>query len=428
VSRFGDLMADTFSPLRVRNFRLYLSGQAISLLGTWMQVAAQGWVVWELTKSPAALGTVAMLGSLPLLVLGPFAGAWSDRLDRRRVLIWTQVMAMVLAITLAILVQTELIQIWHVYLLALSLGAITALDFPTQQAFIGDIAGVGEIRKIVVVNAMINQMTRMVGPTLAGWVMGALGVAPAFWLNGISFLAVIATLVAIRSNQVQRASVDTRPLSQFVDGLKFIRSQPRIQDLMIVTAFATFFGIATMLIMPAFAAQVLHGDAKTYGAIMGANGAGALFSTILLVPMLQRVRRTGLMISTVLLWVGACIGLLSYTSWTPVALLCMFGIGLGIPVVMTTANGLLQTLAPVTMRGRLISVWFMVGFGLQPISSIFVGHVAEWFTTSVAIRTNAVLMVGGTLFVLLLRPGFRAWEANMHAKESKQSAVEPVTA
>src|SRR5438128_169042 len=265
---------DSFLPLRNWNLRVYLSGQAISLIGTWMQVTAQAWVVWSLTHSTAALGVVAMLGTLPILLLGPWTGVWADTLDRRRLLIVSQTSAMVLAITLALLVQTGVIQVWHVYVLATLLGIVTALDMPTQQAFIGDLSGMEQLRQAVVINNMLFQVSRMIGPALAGLVVARLGAALAFWLNGASFLAVIASLVVVRAYQVRRTGA--AGLSGFSEAVRFIRQNPRAQDLIVFTVIVTFFGISVMNILPAVAAQALHGSADVLGLLMAAGAVALL--------------------------------------------------------------------------------------------------------------------------------------------------------
>src|SRR5258706_2543785 len=218
---------DAFSPLRNRNLRYYMSGQAISLIGTWLQMTAQGWVVWEISHSTVALGVAAMLGSLPILIFGPWAGVWADRLDRRKLLIGTQAVAMLLAFVLALLTQLQVVQLWHVYVLSTLLGIVTALDMPSQQAFIGDMTGMGEVRRAVVLNAMIVQVSRTLGPALAGFIIGAVGAASAFWLNGVSFLFVIGTLLVVRSSQVRKVG-KADPLREFWEGLRFIRAQSRL--------------------------------------------------------------------------------------------------------------------------------------------------------------------------------------------------------
>lgn len=412
---------DSFTPLRIRSLRLYLGGQAISLFGTWMQSTAQSWVVWRLSHSTAALGTVAMLGWLPLFFLGPWAGVWADRLDRRRVLIWTQATAMLLAFALAILVQTDVVRLWHVYLLATALGCISALDFPAQQAFVGDLSGMDQVRKAVVINNMAFQASRMAGPSLAGLVIGTLGEAPAFWINGLSFVAVLASLLSIRGMQRDRPVVTGAPLHEFWEGMKFVGQQPRIQDLMFFTMLATFFGISNLQILPAFATDVLHRGPEELGLLMGASGAGALCGAIFLVPMVQRLRHTGKMLGFTTIWIGTWYIIFSRSIWLPLSLACLFlSGGIAIPVVMTTINGLLQTLAPPQMRARLLSNWNMLSFGLQPMAALMVGYVGQFFGAPAAVLINGALMVMGGLYLLVLRPGLRQWEPVAQREESRE--------
>lgn len=427
MPRILQAFGESFAPLRVHNLRVYLSGQAVSLMGTWMQSTAQQWVVWDLTRSTAALGIVAALGTLPLLLLGPFSGAWADRLDRRRVLVVTQSIAAVLAVVLGVLVQTHLVQLWHVYLLASLLGCVAALDMPSQQAFIGDLAGMEHVRKAVVLNAMINQVSRMVGPALAGWAIGWLGVAPAFWFNALSFAAVIASLLAVRATQVRKHSTGSS-LGEFRDGLRFVRSQPRMQDLLIFTVFAAAFGIANMQIMPSFATQIFHRGPETLGLLIGCQAAGALTGALVVVPIAQRQRRIGLALAAAATWAGLCYLTVSFSTWLPLSLVALYGTGLGIPVIMTTANGLVQFLAPPNMRARLLSVWLMVGFGLQPISSLLVGYGAHFLGSPWAVRFNALCMLGGTALLLLARPELRTWEVHTAPVQTPMRAQSEVPA
>lgn len=412
VKRVGRVFLEGFSPLRTRNLRIYISGQAISLLGTWMQTTAQAWVVWQLSRSPGALGIVAMMGSLPLLLLGPWTGVWADRLERRRVLLVTQTLAMLLAFTLAILVQTGAIRLWHVYALAFALGIVSALDFPSQQAFIGDLSGLTQVRKAVVVNAMIVQLSRMVGPAIAGWVVGALGVAPAFWINGVSFLAVIGSLLMVDSSQTRRAATSSG-LGEFAEGLRFIAGQPRIQDLLAFTFLVTLFGISSMQLMPAFATDVLGRGPQGLGLLMGASGAGALTSALFVVPIGQRVKHTGLMLAGAVVWSGAAYLLFAWSHWFPVSIVALYMTGLTMPLVMTTANGLIQTLAPNHMRARVISAWIMVGFGMQPLAGLLVGATGKLFGPPLAVRINAVALIVGVLALLAARPDLARWSTSL---------------
>jgi MFS family permease len=402
---------DSFSPLRLRPFRIYLGGQAISLIGTWMQLTAQSWVVWELSHSTAALGIVGMLGQLPFLLLGPWAGVWADRLDRRRVLIVTQIIAMLQAFTLALLLQSGLVRLWHVYLMAALLGCVATLDRPAQQAFLGDLSGIEHVRKAVNLNVTIIEISRVLGPSFAGWLIGTLGVASGFWLNGVSFLAVIVSLLMVTAHKSQKPPAG-KPLEEFREGLSFIFTRPRIQDLMLFTIFVTFFGFSNLQILPAFATDVLHRGPETLGLLMGASGAGALVSALVIIPLAQRARRTGVMLASCIVWSGLAYSLFSRVTWIPLAAGSVFLAGMVIPIVMTSAMGLLQTMAPPEMRGRLLSAWSMVSQGLQPFATLAVGFGAQALGPQTAVLINGILAVAGAGLMLALRPGLSTWEAN----------------
>ncbi len=401
----------SFSPLRVPNLRIYWGGQAISLLGTWMQVTAQAWVVWELSHSEGSLGIVSALGSLPLLIFGLFAGVWVDRLDRRKILIGSQTAAMLLAFVLAALVATKTVQLWHVYVLSFLLGCVTAIDFPAQQTFIGDLAGMPEVRKAIVVNAMILQIGRMLGPALAGFVVDATGPALAFLLNGLSFIAVIVSLLFVRSHQTvspNRGSV----LKSVLEGLRFIRSQPRIQDIITLSVLVAFFGISLLSFFPALADEVLHGDAQTLGLLLASSGAGALVSTLIVTPLLQTRRRLGRVLALCVMWAGMWWMLGSLSRAVPLSMICIFTGSLATPTVLTTANGLVQTMAPPQMRGRLLSAFILVSFGIQPVSALLIGFVADHFGTPTAILFNGAAMIMLAAVLLLFRRGLASWVPN----------------
>ena len=398
----------SFAPLKNRNLRIYLGGQAFSLLGTWMQVAAQSWVVWELTQSEKALGIVVMLNSLPLLLLAPWAGAIADRLNRRLILLVTQSIAMLLAFTLAVLIQTGFIQIWHIYLSALILGIITALDFPAQQAFIGDLSGMGQVRQAITLNVMALQVARMVGPAMAGILLKLVGNAASFWINGLSFFIVLISLMLVRSQQAEHTHKESR--GQFRETVEFIRSQPRMVDLMVFASLVTFFGLSIFNILPSVADHVLHGDSQTYGLLFGSSGAGALISTLVLLPLSQAAKRVGLIITAAAAWMGTFFLLLSQSTWIPVSMISIFFVSLGAPLVLTTGLGVMQLMSPMDMRARIISLFTMLTFGLQPISSIVIGYSAEILGTQTAILINALCLITGAALMFLFRNGLRAWE------------------
>lgn len=403
-------LRDSFTPLRLPNLRIYLIGQAVSLLGTWMQVTAQSWLVWELSQSETALGITAMLGALPLLLFGLWTGVWIDRLDRRQLLIGAQIAAMLLAFILALLVITGTVQLWHVYVLSFLLGCVTAVDFPAQQAFIGDLTGMAVVRKAVVLNAMIVQIGRMLGPALAGMVIGSVGLGLAFLLNGLSFIAVIISLFIVRAQQA-KSSRQGGQLSAVLEGLKFICCQPRVQDIILFAVLVVFFGISLLNFFPSLAAETLNGDAQTLGLLLAAAGGGALIGVTIFAPLAQSFKRTGVVMGLGVMWAGFWWIMVSRSQSVPLSMLFVFLVSWGVPTVLTTANGLLQIMAPPAMRGRLLATYLIVSFGILPISSLVIGFVADRVGTPNAMLISGATLIVCALLMLALRPGLRFWEA-----------------
>ncbi len=406
----------SFSPLRFPNLRLYLGGQTVSLVGTWLQVTAQAWLVWTLTGSEAASGIVAMLGALPFLLFGPFAGVIAERMDRRKLLIATQIVAMFLAFILAFLVQNQLVQIWHVYVLSFCLGVVNALDVPTQQTFLGDLSGTGELRKAVNLNAMILQVSRMIGPALAGIVVARIGIAPAFWVNGLSFLAVVASLAALSSNQVRSQNTVARPFRDLAEALRYLKTQPRLQDLFI---FSTLTVLLVMSIifsqLPAVADKLLKGNAETLGTLQAASGAGALIAVLFVMPIFQSLRRSGIALGTVAIWMGIWIFVFSTSRSLPLSALALFFGSMGAPTVIATSLGLVQFMTPVEMRARVLSLFSMISFGLQTFAVLIVGYVAEHLGVATAIEINGIILVSAAILMLTFRTELRRWEMSKPA-------------
>lgn len=405
------VVMDSLSPLRVPTLRIYLSAQAVSQVGTWVQATAQSWVAWQLVHSAAVLGTISVLGSLPTLVLGPWVGLWADRLQRRWLLVVTQSTAMMLAFVLALLVQTGRIELWHILVLSTLLGCVSALDQPTHQAFLGDLAGPAEVRKAVVINAMIVQTSRMVGPALAGWLIGILGMASAFWLNGVSFLSVIVSLLRVRVD-VAKPPMYEHSLREVWKGLQYVANQPRVADLFAITVLTTFCGIPVVQFLPPLVTDVLRRDAVTLGLLTSASGAGSVVGALFAAPIAQQFRRTGLVLSLAVGWSGVWFATLAVSRWVSLSASSLFLAGLAVPVVMTGANGLLQTLAPQRLRTKLIALWITVGTGTHLLGSMALGFMSHLVGVVQAIFWQASLMAVGAAALLLLRTGLSAWEAN----------------
>ncbi len=405
-----------FTPLRNRNLSVYLSGQTISLLGTFMQATAQSWVVWQISHSTSALGITAMLGSIPLLILGPFAGTWADRLDRRKLLVGTQIISMILAFIFAILLQTNLIQVWHIYILSAILGCVSAFDMPAQSAFIGDLSGNDQVRGAVALTAMVQQASRMVGPALAGWIIGSFGAAPAFWLNGASFITVLFSLLVVRAQQVSN-SKDSKKNGQMKEAFQFVSQEPRILDLLILSFLMTFFGLSAGQLLPAIVTNSLHSGAEILGVITGASGAGALISSFLIAPLVQRIRKPGWIIAGALIWMGAWFAIEVSAGSVWLWVVGVFFGGLASPVVNVTCNGLIQVTTPANMKARMLALWMMVSFGMMPFGYLLVGFSGSLLGAPLAIIVNGLALILGAGALLLLRPGLRNWQPNAPENE-----------
>jgi MFS family permease len=386
-------IGDNFSTLRIRDIRVYMFGQSINLLGDWMQQTAQAWVVWELTHKATALGIVAFLSQIPFFIFGPWVGVLSDRFDRRKILLLTQVLTMLFAFILAFLVQTNRLELWHVYVLAFLLGIATAFNVTAEQAFIGDIAGSGNIRKAIALNNIINQLTRLIGPAIAGWLIASIGIAPAFWYNGFSVIISIICILMIRSKQ-ETNKAEGSGLRQFKEGLIFFRSQRLLRLIILFAAIQTFFGMSIVQLLPAYSTVILNGNASTLGQLIGSAGAGALIGIVIVLPFVQQVKRSCIAIGGALIWAGTWYIIFSFSRNLALAMVCQFMASLGAANVLTLSIGLAQELTPAHMRARILSTFMMIIFGLQPVASYLVGRSAD------IIGINKMMLINGTCMVL----------------------------
>ena len=386
------IITDNFTILRNRDIRVYLSGNAVSLIGDWMQQTAQAWVVWELTHSTTALGIVAFFSQIPFFLFGPWVGVISDRYDRRKILLVTQFLIMLFAFALAALVQSHLLQLWHVYVLAFLLGIVTAFDVTAEQAFMSDIAGAGNIQKAVALNNSLTQLTRLLGPSIAGWLIARVGVAPSFWLNGLTIIITILCIAAVHARREGKVETGSG-LKQFREGWRFFSKHGLLRLIMIFAAVQAFFGLSTIQLLPAVATMILKGDASTLGKLLGAAGAGALVGIVFIMPFIQRINRPCIAIGVALIWSGAWYILFSQSHNLYFTLLCQFMTSLGAANVVTLSIGLAQELTPPGMRARIVSTFLMIIFGLQPVASFLIGHGADRFGLQPIILMNGILMI-----------------------------------
>lgn len=399
---------DSFSPFKNANFRTYLLGQGISLIGTFMQQMALQWFIWDVTQDTRWVGIVAAVTFAPAFFLMPFTGAIADRVDRRKVLIATQLIEMTLALLLALFIFLGLHVIWPVLIFALILGVTAAFNFPTQGAFIGDLSGMGEIRKSMMLYAFAIEIGRFIGPALAGLVVAQFNTATAFLLNGLSFIAVVISLFFVRAVQVRRPPSGNL-LQNFGEAVLYIRQQPRIADLLLCSLSVTMFIFSSFQLAAPIADLVLHGGPQLVGYLLGASGAGALLGVLFVAPQVQRMERAGMALSGALLWSGIWLFLTSFFTWAPLTILGIFLCSINIPVILAGVGGLVQLLAPSDMRGRLLSVSSMLSTGIQPIGALLVGWLGRVLGPMATIRLNGLIMASIALALLLLHREFRNW-------------------
>lgn len=392
------VLTRTFSALRHRNYRLYFTGQLISLVGTWMQNVAQGWLVYQLTGSPLYLGLVGFAASIPVLFLSLGAGVVIDRLPRRTILLATQTTAMLLAFILSALVFTNVVQPWHILILSFLLGVSQSFDGTARQAFVKDMVGKADMMNAIALNSALFNMSRIIGPALAGITLAAVGPAWCFLLNGLSFLAVIFGLWRMEMPKFTPRPRTASVWSEIKEGLSYIRRSQTISTLMLVVSVSSIFGFAYATLLPAYAQDVLRVDAQGLGFLSTATGIGALAGALLMAS-LSHMRRKGLMVTIGNLLFPTMLLLLALNRSFPLALLILVGSGFGFMVQNTTANTLVQSSVPDHLRGRVMSVYMLSFFGLSPLGSLQAGFVAQQFGVPVGIGCGALIAL---LFGLLV--------------------------
>jgi MFS family permease len=406
-----------FRALRARNYRLYVAGQSLSLIGTWMQRLALSWWVYRSTHSALVLGIVGCVGQLPAVLLAPLAGALVDRWDRQRLLVTTQLLAMLQAVWLAWLVLTEVATLWHMLLCSVLLGVINAVDIPARQALMGDLVDQPEdLSNALALNASINNGARLIGPALAGMVIVRLGEGICFLLNGLSYLAVLAALRAMRLPPHLTAPPRTSVLAEAHAGVRYAWGFTPVRAILLLLTVANLLGMPYQVLMPVFATDILHGDAHTLGRLTAASGVGAILGALYLASR-DSVLGFGrvLVLSTGLFSLGL-VGL-SYASHEGVAWLALIGASGGMMVLSTASNTVLQTIVDEEKRGRILSLYTMVFMGTAPVGSLVAGSMATQLTAPQMVRIGGLCCLVGALvfarYLPLLREMIRPIYANL---------------
>ena len=379
-----------FGALAHRNFRLFLFGQTVSLTGTWMQSIAQGWLVLQLTDSPFYVGLVSALGSVGVLVFTLYAGVVADRSDKRRVVTITQTLLMLQAFALAALVATGKVTVESVMALALFLGIVNAFDIPTRQSFLVEMVGKDDLMNAIALNSSMFNATRVFGPAVAGILIGTLGTAWCFALNGVSYLAVIGGLLAMRLPPYVPQPASGSAWAGFRESLAFIASDARVSTLVVLTGLFSVFGFPFLVMMPVFARDVLHTRAAGYGALTAAVGVGALLGALGIAVLSRRIPkgRTLVLGGTSF---GLTVALFAASRSFTLSLFILALTGCAMITNNALTNTLLQTLVPDTLRGRVMGFYSFVFVGLAPLGALAAGVIAEHFGAPWAVASGGIV-------------------------------------
>ena len=379
-----------FTALRHRNYRLFFFGQLISLIGTWMDKTAEGWLIYQLTGSKILLGVVAAAGTAPMVVFSFWGGSIADRRPKRSILVVTQSCSMCLAFVEAFLVWTHLIQPWQLVILATFGGIIMAFDMPARQAFAIEMTSREDLMNTISLNSSIVNGARLIGPSLAGVIMARLGIAPCFFFNGLSFLAVIAGLLMMNPPRMTPSVRTGSALRHALGGLAYVRHNRRVFTLLSLFSVVGIFGWSYSVLMPAYARDVLNLGATGYGTLMSASGLGALAGALVTAAIGQAMPRRPAVLGGVWLFAGMLF-LFSITRVYALDLLFLALAGFGMMIFFSTSNTLIQTSVPDEMRGRVMGVWALIFGGMVPVGSLEAGTLAHWVGTPATIGAGAVV-------------------------------------
>jgi MFS family permease len=377
-----------------RNYRLNFAGQGISLIGTWMQRIAIGWLVYRLTHSVFLLGMVGFAGQIPILLLSPIAGVLADRWDRRRLIIVTQILSMLQAFVLTFLILSHTIAIWHIIFLSIFLGIVNSFDTPVRQAFVVEMIEKKEdLGNAIALNSSVFNGARLLGPSIAGILIAAVGEGICFLLNGISYIAVIFALMAMKITSRKMPIRKTHVLQELKEGFTYSFSFTPVRSILLLLGLVSLVGMPYAILMPVFAKDILHGGPHTLGFLMGATGVGALVGAFYLA---SRKSAKGLekiiALSTTIFGIGLVIFSSSRVIWLSLPLMSLTGFGM--MVQMASSNTILQTIADDDKRGRVMSFYTMSFLGTAPFGSLLAGGLAS------KIGTPQTLLLGGACCVL----------------------------
>ncbi len=399
----------TFASLKYPNYRLWFVGQLVSLVGTWTQTTAQGYLIYQLTKSPAYLGYVSFAGGLPTWIFTLYAGAIADRVSRRTLMVITQTSMMILAFILAFLTFTNTVQPWHIIVLSFLLGISNAFDAPARQAFVLEMVEREDMTNAIALNSTMFNLAFVVGPALGGLIYAAVGPSWCFVINGLSFIAVIIALLLMKLKPFIPVNTQNSAMSDMKEGLKYVVNHSAVRMLITNLFMTTLFGLGITALIPAWSSTVLNGDAKTNGFLLAARGFGSLVAA-LMIASLGRFRWRGKLWSANSLLLPISMIVFALMTWLIPSLIAMAFMGFAFMVIVNLSNAMVQTRIADEMRGRVMGVYTFFFFGAMPVGSLIAGWSAEAIGEPLTVIISAVILLIFALWVFWRQPAMRQME------------------
>ena len=393
-----------FRTLQSRNYRLFFIGQFISLIGTWIQQIAVSWLVYRMTNSVFLLGLVGFVSQFPTFVITPFAGVWSDRFNRHKILVWTQTLSLIQALVLAILVLSGAITVWQIILLSLFIGCVNAIDMPNRQSFvIYMIDDRNDLGNAIALNSAMFNGSRLIGPFIAGVLIATVGEGICFLINALSYIAVIVAILSMNTDHIKANISKTSVMEELKEGFTYVFGNTRIRAMLILVSLTSIMGVPFIVLMPAFAKDILQGGPHTLGFLMSALGAGALLGAFYLasrtnIKGLQKIINMGAFI----FGIGLIGFSFSRSLW--ISILMVFIAAFGMMVQVASTNTWLQTNVDDNKRGRTMSFYVVSFMGMAPFGSLLAGSVAGFIGVPYTIFTGGTVCILGAIFFWKLFP------------------------
>lgn len=387
------------------NYRLYFSGQLISLIGTWLQIVAQGWLVLKLTNSAFSVGLVAAVSALPTLLFSLFGGVIVDKFPKRKILLFTQTSSMILAFILGTLTVLKVINVWEIAFLAFLLGVVNALDIPARQSFVVELVGKENLPSAISLNSGTFNGARVIGPSFAGFLIGLIGIGGAFIVNGFSYIAVIIALLKIKVADIV-SHTHKNPLKAIKEGISYAFTHPIIKTLLIFTAVMSVFGWSFTTVLPVITQNIFHMDAAGLGYLYAAVGLGAVSGSISVSAFSKKVSPLFFILGGNTLF-SIAIMLFTLSANLPIALFFLFLAGFGLLAMFSMINTTIQNMVEDHFRGRVMSLYTIMFLGMTPFGSLQVGYLSQHFGTGFAIRVGAVITLAFGALIFFNREKIR---------------------